>query len=540
MQHYLYIRLLCYGKRAMRPLVVASQSSAARTAAVRSRQQYVSAHRVIRCNVSTQLQQQAVGSQPDLQTAWHADPPAPAVDLLQWAASRGGVVHPSLVVTDDAPCGCRGVVAAYDVTLSSCQTMWAQHSNPPEGPSSVPPLIAVPEQLCMTSEDALYLLSEVVSAADPTAVITKRLGSNSTTGTPHAVGTGGHSVSTHSTDSNRFSKNSIHGPMFLQQALGSLGQLLGLQPGGQQALLQQRLRQLQPPMLLALVLAQQRRLGAHSFWHAYISTLPEQPPCAWYSTVAQQLLGKLPYSSQESRALQQQVKSGIAQGSFAQHSTPDIGAAALATAAAAVAAKCAAAADVFGSALGGISAAEVAWAFGQVASRAFATGSPGTTGIALLPVIDMLNHAAGAAVPVCWLGLGGEGVEQQQPDTPPAAAAVGGSGAEGVDGGYWCIWHQRLTEWEGAAAGPGCGNTHVSSDCSSSSSSDGVVSMGVSEAGSGEIAGSDGDTASEGVRADDPVLLCQGEELYISYMSNCDAAAAYLSFGFVPPELKQA
>jgi hypothetical protein len=26
----------------------------------------------------------------------------------------------------------------------------------------------------------------------------------------------------------------------------------------------------------------------------------------------------------------------------------------------------------------------------------------------------MLNHAAGAAVPVCWLGEGDEGAEQQQ------------------------------------------------------------------------------------------------------------------------------
>jgi hypothetical protein len=296
-------------------------------------------------------------------------------------------------------------------------------------------------------------------------------------------------------------------------------------------------------MLLALLLAQQRRLGKQSFWHPYISTLPEQPPCAWY-TVVQQFLDKLPNSLQESHYAVQAGASGAPAG-FAQESTPEIDAAALATAAAAVAAKCAAAADVFGSALGGIGPKEVAWAFGQVVSRAFAAGPPGTTCIALLPVIDMLNHAAGAAVPVCWLAEGNEGAEQQQADIPPAAAAAGaaavvggGSDVEGANGGYWCVWHQRLTEWENpAATSPDDGNTDASS---SSSSSEGDVSMGVDVAGRGESVGSDECSRSEGVHFDDTVILCQGEELYISYMSNCDAAAAYLSFGFVPPELKQA
>jgi hypothetical protein len=95
-----------------------------------------------------------------------------------------------------------------------------------------------------------------------------------------------------------------------------------------------------------------------------------------------------------------------------------------------------------------------------------------------------------------------------------------------------------LTEWEGAAAAsPDDGNTDASS---SSSSSEGDVGMGVNGAGGDESMGSDERIRSERLYAHDPVILCQGEELYISYMSNCDAAAAYLSFGFVPPELKQA
>jgi hypothetical protein len=141
---------------------------------------------------------------------------------------------------------------------------------------------------------------------------------------------------------------------------------------------------------------------------------------------------------------------------------------------------------MFGTALGGITAAEVAWAYGQVASRAFATsGASGTSGLALLPVIDMLNHAAGAAVPVCVLTQEADGHEQQ--GVPGASTSSGASG-----GGYWCVWHQQ----ERYSAGE--------------------------------------------MPADDSVILAAGEELYISYMSSCHAAAALLSFGFVPPELLQA
>jgi hypothetical protein len=35
------------------------------------------------------------------------------------------------------------------------------------------------------------------------------------------------------------------------------------------------------------------------------------------------------------------------------------------------------------------------------------------------------------------------------------------------------------------------------------------------------------------------LVLAAGEELYISYVTRCDATAAYLNFGFVPPERAQ-
>jgi hypothetical protein len=363
--------------------------------------------------------------------------------------------------------------------------MWAHHSSAPEGPNGAAPLIAVPEQLCMSSEDAQELLSQVLAstAADPAAaaaVITKHISSNSRT----------HTAPTTSTSTRPAS--------LLEQAASSLGLLLGLPAAG--GLLQQRLRQLQSPMLLALLLAHQRRLGPQSFWHPYISSLPEQPPCAWFDTVEQQLLH--PATDRPLDAAQQQSCTGPA--AALDPST-------LAAAASAVAAKCRAAADVFGAALGGVSAAEIAWAYGQVVSRAFATGPPGTTGIALLPVIDMLNHAAGAAVPVCWLGEADEGAVQQEQQ---GGATVGAGG----DGGLWCVWRQQLPSEQGADLDP---------DSTAEAAVDGGSSSGGASGASG------------GERVADPVVLCAGQELYISYMSSCDAASAYLSFGFVPPEIQQ-
>jgi hypothetical protein len=344
----------------------------------------------------------------------------------------------------------------------------------------------------MTTEDAVQLLSREIAATDSTAVITM----TAVDGTADAAAT------------------PAAGPgVLLQQAFSSFSQLLGLKLLGQQHTLQQRLQQLQPPMLLALLLAHQRRLGPQSFWYPYISNLPNRPPCAWYDIVEHAALqGSLPNVT----GLRTTATAPAAPQEALQPDT-------LQAAASAVAAKCAAAAAVFGTALGGITAAEVAWAYGQVASRAFATsGASGTSGLALLPVIDMLNHAAGAAVPVCVLTQEGEGHEQR-------GSTSASSSSSDASGGYWCVWHQQLPEWgqqQQAAIAPV--NT-------TSSSSDGFQNEGVSE----DVSERQGAAAGE-LPADDCVILSAGEELYISYMSSCNAAAALLSFGFVPPELLQA
>lgn len=350
----------------------------------------------------------------------------------------------------------------------------------------------------MTTEDALQLLARAIAAADPTAVITK----TSVDSTADAAVT------------------PAAGPdVLLLQAFRSFGQLLGLNPLGKQHTLQQRLQQLQPPMLLALLLAHQRRLGPQSFWYPYISNLPNSPPCAWYDIVEHAALhGSLPNLSGP-------CTTATAPATPQEALQLD----ALQAAASAVAAKCAAAAHMFGTALGGITAAEVAWAYGQVASRAFATsGASGTSGLALLPVIDMLNHAAGAAVPVCVLTQEADGHEQQ--GVPGASTSSGASG-----GGYWCVWHQQLPDWGQREV--------VTADANSTTTTSSSSSIGVHEAMHESEGLSEGlserHSAGE-MPADDSVILAAGGELYISYMSSCDAAAALLSFGFMPPELLQA
>lgn len=448
-------------------------------------------------------------------------------------------MHPDLTVTEHAPCGCRGVVAACDITSSSCEPMWKWHSNPPVGPNGVHPLIAVPEQLCMTDDDAIVLLSQAMEAP-PGTVITKDRNSSS----HHSAGSASDSPA-----------DSAAGPaLLLHQALNRVGgllhllSLLGGTPGGSS--LQQRLHQLQPPMLLALLLAQQRRLGEQSFWHAYISNLPERPPCAWFDSVDQQLTVNNNAANSHSSSAMSRSPSAAAAAIPAAGGAAALDSKTLeAAAAAAVAAKCAAAAGVFDGALGGITAAEVAWAYGQVVSRAFATGGGmmgNKAGIALLPVIDMLNHAAGAAVPVCWQEGDVENKEVEQEGGQQRAGqhltrgalgtsvakgtAQGGESQEGV--GFWCVWHQQLTDWPADA--------DADSDGAASST---VSSTGGTESGhstttvSSSVGANRGDEVEEELPGQ--VILQSGQELYISYMSSVDAAAALLSFGFIPPELTQ-
>jgi hypothetical protein len=249
--------------------------------------------------------------------------------LFAWVRQNKGYVHPALAIVDHAPCGCRGVIAVSDVSMP----VQNQHGAPAaaQAGSQQLPLIAVPEQLYMTTDDALDILG--------TAIVLQQQQQQQQQ----------QQHSQHSTASG------------LQQLLARFSTLGFGQQEQQQQQLVGSLQRLQPPLLLALLLAFERSKGPESFWYPYISNLPEEPPCAWFTALQQQ---------------QQQQPVDI---------TPDE----VAAAAAAVASKCTAAAAMYGPALGGcIAADDVVWAYGQVVSRAFGNGRD----VAFAPLIDMLNH----------------------------------------------------------------------------------------------------------------------------------------------------
>jgi hypothetical protein len=196
----------------------------------------------------------------------------------------------------------------------------------------------------------------------------------------------------------------------------------------------------------------------------------------------------------------------------------------LAVAAAAVAAKCTTAAGLFGAALGGLTASEVACAYGHVVSRAFAVPQGDSSSIALLPVVDMLNHLAGSSIPLLWQPPPGDddsgdaaaGEQQQQQQQQQAQHSS-------MPHGVWCVWPQQLTEWDVR----GAELSRLSGGSSTAPTAEGARRRASDAGGAPPVP----------PRAADLVMRA-GEELFISYMSRCSPEAALLSFGFVPPELK--
>lgn len=70
--------------------------------------------------------------------------------LMRQVAAEGGWIHPAMAVVDDAPCGCRGIVATAFISAEELA----------EGP----PLVAVPERLCLSSATALRQLQTLLAA----------------------------------------------------------------------------------------------------------------------------------------------------------------------------------------------------------------------------------------------------------------------------------------------------------------------------------------------------------------------------------------
>ena len=146
-------------------------------------------------------------------------------------------MDPRLVITEDAPCGCRGIVAAAPL---------------PAGGAPV----RVPEALYMTTGDANHILQRRVDE--------------------HLCGSSGGKDSS-SGSSSGGSDSGGGGPLerlrgFAAAAAARLGGASAQPPP---------ITEVEPLSRLALLLAHERSKGAASRWAPYIDSLPARPPCAW-------------------------------------------------------------------------------------------------------------------------------------------------------------------------------------------------------------------------------------------------------------------
>ncbi|KAF6261924.1 hypothetical protein COO60DRAFT_1636458 [Scenedesmus sp. NREL 46B-D3] len=245
------------------------------------------------------------------------------------------------------------------------------------------------------------------------------------------------------------------------------------------------MERLQPALLLALLLAYERSKGPDSFWYPYIASLPNEPPCGWFTAL------------QHQQQQQQQQPSGT---------TP----VEVSAAASAVVTKCRAAAAMYGPALGGcVSADDVVWAYGQVVSRAFGSGRD----VAFAPLIDMLNHQLASSQPQL-LTVSGE-----------AAAAAAAAAANPATAATAVTLEALLVKAAGAVS---CDAGLLPPEAGAEAQQPALNLWCVCKAPRA--------ASQQQQQQQQQLVLAAGEELYISYVTECDARAAYLNFGFVPPE----
>lgn len=100
------------------------------------------------------LSTRTTGATSRQEPAWEPQRDASADALISWVRGAGGFVHPSLAVVADAPCGCRGIVAQQDITEAAGGNGSAGGSGAAEA-GEPHALLVVPEQLYMTTDDAL-------------------------------------------------------------------------------------------------------------------------------------------------------------------------------------------------------------------------------------------------------------------------------------------------------------------------------------------------------------------------------------------------
>lgn len=84
--------------------------------------------------------------------------------LKQWVRSHGGYIHEALSLVDDAPCGCRGIIATRDISMEELEAG---------------PLISIPQKLQLTDCRAQAVCEESNMFGDES--VTGRLASLSNT-----------------------------------------------------------------------------------------------------------------------------------------------------------------------------------------------------------------------------------------------------------------------------------------------------------------------------------------------------------------------
>lgn len=212
--------------------------------------------------------------------------------LSDWVEADGGYVSSKLALVDESPCKSRGLVATSRISAKELDEC---------------PLIAVPERLYMTSDDAEAIL---------------------------------------------FSRK----PLFR------------LKP------------KLPAHARLAALLATERLKGNESRWHPYIVSLPDTPPNAWFYQSLSQLDARLDdlYAASSSPPLVPRIEwrksiihANLAMEKLSIHCINTLGRQSQ------------------------LVEQDLMWALGQVLSRAFGSDE----GLALAPLIDLLNHQHGASKP---------------------------------------------------------------------------------------------------------------------------------------------
>ncbi|WIA43918.1 hypothetical protein OEZ86_010323 [Tetradesmus obliquus] len=180
---------------------------------------------------------------------------------------------------------------------------------------------------------------------------------------------------------------------------------------------------------------------------------------------------------------------------------------------------------MYGPALGGcIDADDIVWAYGQVVSRAF--GDRKT--VAFAPLIDMLNHKLGCGTP----RLLTVPAQQASAEASLAAAAAAAKPSSAAAAGQLPL--QSLLA--AAAAGRAMSSFEPSSESDSDNDAEGTEAFASYQEPIQGLWCVCRPPKAESQQQQQQLVLAAGEELYISYVTRCDARAAYLNFGFVPPE----